>query len=220
MVHTPESPCTRRCNHFCQHVPTLGCTSQALPLGASTAWCSQETCLECSCPDAMPALDNSLEAHRHPCGLVHPLPAGLSGCVIVFSSAWSLPPVSASTFPCQKGFASFNIVQLLPGASTSSTRSSCTGRLQELEQHPKGHSHCPRESAESAGETQRPGVQRNVCPRRGTARSEISQGRFEVQAAQAEWLPEAALIAAFSSHLPSIRANGLLAAGRIQGSSC
>lgn len=49
---------------------------------------------------------------------------------------------------------------------------------------------------------------------------EISQGRFEVRAAQAGWLPEAALRAAFSSRLPSIRANGLLAAGRIQGSSC
>ena len=49
---------------------------------------------------------------------------------------------------------------------------------------------------------------------------EISQGRFEVRAAQAGWLPEAAPRAAFSSRLPSIRANGLLAAGRIQGSSC
>lgn len=117
MLHTPVSTCTRRgCNRCRQHVPALGCASQALSLGASTARHVRETCPECSCPDAVPALvvrlcprfmreqageNNSLEEHRHPCGLVHPLPAGLSGCVIVRLSARSLPPVSASTFPCQ-----------------------------------------------------------------------------------------------------------------------
>lgn len=190
MLHTPVSTCTRRgCNHCRQHVPALGCASQALSLGANTARHVRETCPECSCPDAVPALvvrlcprfmreqageNNSLEEHRHPCGLVHPLPAGLSGCVIVRLSARSLPPVSASTFPCQNRVSppptlcnSFPVPASVPPASVTRDDSENRSSIQ------RGTATAP-ESAESSGEgeTQRPGMQRNVCPRRGAARSE------------------------------------------------